>query len=630
MQSYLSAIGIDPFFTFFVTPLFILLSIYQLASFGSMLLYRQFNLKKHLEMVASYKEEPPVDIYLPICGEEMEVVKNTWDHVQRLNYKNKTVYVLDDSKNDTELHKALAEQYGFVYMERPDKGRMKKAGNLKYTYERSMGEYIAIFDADFAPHPDFLSETLPHMQDPKVGIVQTPQYFELTEEFYKQSPSSYNAAFAEEPFYRYIQVARDRLDGTICCGSCALYRRTALEAIGGPYQIDYSEDAHTGYALTGLGYRVKYVPVLLSIGLSPDNSYSFFHQQHRWCMGSIRLMMSAFFWKAKTPWKTKLSYIIGFMFYLHHPITILFSFNLFWSLFLYNDSINQGLSLSTLPHLLFAVIYTWFLPIARLKWDYFELIMARTYAYSHAVFTGILGKTVNWVSTNAKHKTISMAYSQTTTFVKLYIAAYLVLILVGLRTGYLHVFDPGYWSFEFWIFWNLALTYMFLLNLLKTRKSMVDQYSKMTQFLVRLLPARQAIHFNRDYAYTPFRYILYIMVFGFFVIMASFNSLRHGVTKSIAKEYAEPTSIPTPAPTAAPTGSILPEAGMTTIITPFQIPAPAAATPTRTPDASPSARQKPAIAKAYGGWYWRPQLGKAQRWMGTDAAGNDIWQDETK
>ncbi len=49
----------------------------------------------------------------------------------------------------------LAKEYGFKYLSRPNKGEMKKAGNLKYGFERSEGEYIVVFDADFAPLQNF-------------------------------------------------------------------------------------------------------------------------------------------------------------------------------------------------------------------------------------------------------------------------------------------------------------------------------------------------------------------------------------------------------------------------------------------------------------------------------------------
>jgi cellulose synthase (UDP-forming) len=200
MLGYWGAFGVDPFYSYFITPLFLLLSIYHLTSFGLNLFYRQFDLRHHrmkvkFWLVSSHDRQPPVDIFLPICGEDLDVLRNTWGYVSKLNYSKKTVYVLDDSKDNLDAHRALAEEFGFVYMERPNKGHMKKAGNLKHTFERSSGEFIAIFDADFAPHPDFLIETLPYMNDPKVGIVQTPQYFETSRAAYKASPLAYAAAF---------------------------------------------------------------------------------------------------------------------------------------------------------------------------------------------------------------------------------------------------------------------------------------------------------------------------------------------------------------------------------------------------------------------------------------------------
>jgi cellulose synthase/poly-beta-1,6-N-acetylglucosamine synthase-like glycosyltransferase len=449
-----------------------ILSIYHLASFSLNLFYRQFDLKQHFELLNRVIEKPAVDIYLPICGEELSILENTWKFVDKIDYKNRRVYVLDDSKNECLEHRKLAEKFGFNYFERPNKGEMKKAGNLKYAYERTQGEFIVIFDADFAPHQDFLNETLPYMEDPAIGIVQTPQYFEKTPSSYKKSHLAYNAAFAEEPFYRFIQVTRSRFGGTICCGSNAVYRRSALQKIGGPYQIDYSEDAHTGYAITRMNYKVLFVPILLAIGLCPDNQYAFFHQQHRWCMGSMRLMLSSFFWKAKISWKIKFCYITGFMFYMHHILLIIFSFQLFWTLFFYNEYIPMGNSWFYIPHIIFAVVYVWLFPIAKLHLGYFNILISRTYAYSHAVKTALLRKSVGWVSTNAKHTLISPAFRQTTNFVTVYVLLYSFLIILGFRSGDIHLLDSGYWSVQFWIFWNLILSIILFFQQVKTMKEM--------------------------------------------------------------------------------------------------------------------------------------------------------------
>ena len=253
----------------------------------------------------------------------------------------------------------IAEHFGFTHFERPNKGEMK-VGNLKYAYERTNGDNLFIFDADFSPHPDFIHELLPYMGDPKVGIVQSPQYFETSKAVHKRSLLEYGAAYAEEPFYRYIQVVRSRVGATICCGSNAIYRRSAINDIGGPVQVPHSEDARTGFALMCKGYQVKYVPVILAIGLCPSNIHSYFHQQHRWCTGTMGLMFSKKFWRSPLKVKAKFSYCTGFMFYLHHPPVIIFSFQLFWALFFYNEYLSLAGAVLFYPHALFSIIYLFF------------------------------------------------------------------------------------------------------------------------------------------------------------------------------------------------------------------------------------------------------------------------------
>ena len=86
---------------------------------------------------------------------------NTWRHVKALDYPNLAVYVLDDSKDDR--MRGAAERLGFRYLRRPNLGWFKKAGNLRFGYERSSGDFIVVLDADFCPRPDFLRQTLPYM-----------------------------------------------------------------------------------------------------------------------------------------------------------------------------------------------------------------------------------------------------------------------------------------------------------------------------------------------------------------------------------------------------------------------------------------------------------------------------------
>ncbi|OGL79560.1 hypothetical protein A3J43_01265 [Candidatus Uhrbacteria bacterium RIFCSPHIGHO2_12_FULL_54_23] len=458
------AVRYDPFYRYFVGPILIVLTVYQLSSFILNLFYRQFDLAGHLLWVKIFwimrGRQSPVDVFLPICGEDVSILRNTWEHVARLNYKNKRVYVLDDSTEDCAAHEALAVQFGFQYFARPNKGAMKKAGNLKYAFERTKGEFIVILDGDFAPHPDFLTETLPYMSDKKVGIVQTPQFFEMVKKSRKGYSIAYGSARVQEIFYRIIQVSRDRLGGAHCCGTCALYRRTALSSIDGFVQMEHSEDAHTGFALASRGWTVRYLPITLAIGLCPDNVYALFHQQHRWCLGNVVLVLSKKFWTAPISWTTKFCYLTGFIYNIHYPLIILYSFQLFWTLFIYNDVISLNGAMIFYPYVAFT-IFCLILPLSRLRLGCLSDYFIKTYSNAHALFSIVSKTSVGWIPTGAKHVDVSPAFKQTMCAVGLYVAVYGSLLLFAAFLGYLHPFDLNYYSVQFWLFYNMALS-MFL------------------------------------------------------------------------------------------------------------------------------------------------------------------------
>jgi cellulose synthase/poly-beta-1,6-N-acetylglucosamine synthase-like glycosyltransferase len=69
--------------------------------------------------------------------------------------------------------KGLAERYGFIYSVRTDRPRLRKAGNLRWRFTHTDGEFFVIYDADFCPRPDFFNEVIPqHLADDKAAIIQ--------------------------------------------------------------------------------------------------------------------------------------------------------------------------------------------------------------------------------------------------------------------------------------------------------------------------------------------------------------------------------------------------------------------------------------------------------------------------
>lgn len=282
---------------------------------------RSFDLAEHRRVVAAWRPlwYPTVDVFLPTCGEPLELLRNSWIHVAalRASYGGKlTPYVLDDSARPEV--KRMAREFGFAYATRPDRGWFKKSGNLKYGFEISDGEFIVLLDADFAPRTDLLAETLPYFDTfPEVGIVQTPQYFHVVDQ---QTWVERGAGAIQELFYRSIQTARTRKDGAICVGSCAVYRRAALRRNGGMSLAEHSEDLHTGFDLYRMGWRLRYLPIALSTGNCPDNIPAFVNQQYRWCSGTMSLLRGGKFWSTPLPWHARLCYLSGLAGYAYTAV----------------------------------------------------------------------------------------------------------------------------------------------------------------------------------------------------------------------------------------------------------------------------------------------------------------------
>ncbi|MFD9939556.1 glycosyltransferase family 2 protein [Nonomuraea sp. NPDC059023] len=276
--------------------------------------------ESHLLLTKGWRpaRPPGVDVLLPTMDEPLEVLDNTFAHVARLDWNAPlTVTVLDDA--DRPEVADLARSYGFAHTVRPDRGHLKKAGNLNHGLSLTGNEVVAVFDADFVPRPDFLHHLVPYLEDPQIAIAQSPQFFDTDQ---GMPWIQRTAAASQEMFYRWLQPSRDADGGAICVGTNVVYRRTALDRIGGFPRIDHSEDIYTSVALMKHGLRTKYVPVLLAKGLSPDNVGSYVAQQYRWAMGCLSLLFSRGFHRTPMGWRVRLSYWSGFLSYFVSALNI--------------------------------------------------------------------------------------------------------------------------------------------------------------------------------------------------------------------------------------------------------------------------------------------------------------------
>jgi cellulose synthase (UDP-forming) len=391
----------NPYLLLYLAFCLIYLSNLLFCSLGS-LASRKFDMARHEETKKRYINfVPSVDVFLPNCGEPDDMLDNTFAGVASLDYPDYQVWVLDDVGRDSV--KLLAEKYGFNYISRPNKGELKKAGNMRYAFAQTDGEFILVFDADFVPRHDFLKETIFYFaSDRRIGIIQTPQFFAIEK---RQTPIQKGATYSQEVFYRLIQSFRDRWGSSVCTGSCAVYRRKALEPFGGAYPVERSEDVNTGLSVLRTGWKIKYVPIVLSMGLSPDTIKSYFHQQYRWCSGSLHLITSKLFWEQKVNIFGKFSYCLSILYYLSSGLGVIFFYTpCLINVWAFPEDFRATNYILIAPGVAIAMLAKglW----ANAPWGKYVLTTAMAGSFTHlASVTDVLkGEVAPWIPTGAAKK----------------------------------------------------------------------------------------------------------------------------------------------------------------------------------------------------------------------------------
>ncbi len=253
----------------------------------------------------TWDKTPSVDIFITTCGEPAAILERTVTAAVQIDYPAKTVFVLDDAESPRV--KTLAEQNGCHYISRPDRSDAK-AGNLNYGLSKTNGELALVLDADQVPDRDILSRLVNYFKFPYVGFVQSAQRFLL--------PQGDPFGNSDELFYRVMQPGKDNDNAAFSCGSGVIYRRKALESIGGFSTWNLVEDVHTSMRLHDKGWKSVYHNHPLSTGTAPTDICSVYKQRKQWAVDSLRLL----FWdnpfkRAHLTLKQKLQYFqLGFVY----------------------------------------------------------------------------------------------------------------------------------------------------------------------------------------------------------------------------------------------------------------------------------------------------------------------------
>ena len=238
------------------------------------------------------REPPAVLIQLPVFNERY-VVERLIRAVAALDYPRSrlSVQVLDDSTDDTGMiadrvvAECAAAGLDICRIHRTDR-RGFKAGALQVGLDASDAPFVAIFDADFVPKPDFLQEALPYLLgDERTGLVQARwdhlnrDYSLLTE----VQAILLDGHFMAEHGGRHVSGCFFNFNGT-----AGIWRRAAIDDAGGWQGDTLTEDLDLSYRAQLRGWRFVFVPEIAAPAELPVSMNAFKVQQRRWAQGSLQ------------------------------------------------------------------------------------------------------------------------------------------------------------------------------------------------------------------------------------------------------------------------------------------------------------------------------------------------------
>ncbi len=250
---------------------------------------------------------PAVDVFVPVYDEPVSVVEPTIRAATAMTGAEVTVHLLDDGDSDEMA--ALASRHGAGYLRRSERSGAK-AGNINHALDRTEAPYVVVLDCDHVPEPHFLEATLGCFSDERVAFAQAPQYYANWDR--GEIPA---AAWGQQAlFFGPIARGKDAHDAMFCCGTNVVFRRAALEGVGGFPLDSVTEDFELSIRLHERGWRSRYVPEVLAHGLGPEDMASYVSQQQRWSRGCLAALPTVL--RSALPLRLKVQYLLSASFFL--------------------------------------------------------------------------------------------------------------------------------------------------------------------------------------------------------------------------------------------------------------------------------------------------------------------------
>jgi cellulose synthase/poly-beta-1,6-N-acetylglucosamine synthase-like glycosyltransferase len=343
------------------------------------------------------------------------------------------------------------------------------------------GEFIAIFDADFIPPPNFLEDVIDHFSDPQIGMVQTRwghinrDYSLLTQ----VESVLLDGHFMIEHGGRHFSGRFFNFNGT-----AGIWRRNAIESAGGWAHDTLTEDTDLSYRAQLAGWKFLYLPHVVCPAELPVEMNSFKTQQARWAKGLVQTAIKLLprILRSDLPWKIKAEAFFHLTANISYPLMIALSFllmpamivrfNQCWFQMLYIDLPLWLLSTASVS-MFYLISQKELYPDWRLRLRYLPFLMSlgigMSVSNSKAVIEALLGiktsfkRTPKYRIENRTDRWVTKKYLRKTGVMPLFelsMGAYFVVVV-------LYAFmNRNYPTIPFLMLFVIGFTYMGLMSIL--------------------------------------------------------------------------------------------------------------------------------------------------------------------
>ena len=301
-------------------------------------------------------KQPFVSIHLACCNEPPEMVIATIASIERLDYQNFELLVIDNNTRDAQRWQAVRD-----YMARLD-SRFKfhhlpkwpgfKAGALNYglTQTNPAADVIAVVDADYVVDRRWLASLVGYFEDPQVAVVQSPQaHRSWSKQVFRRMMN-----WEYEGFFRIGMHHRNERDAIIQHGTMTMIRATCLRNFGQWSDWCICEDSELGLRMMRAGYKTIYCGDVMGEGLTPDDFSQFKKQRRRWALGAMQILKGhwrALFLPSELSLAQRYHFVSGWLGWLGDALHLVFAF----AAMFYTIGIVAAPWLFSLPIMLFLV-----------------------------------------------------------------------------------------------------------------------------------------------------------------------------------------------------------------------------------------------------------------------------------